>query len=285
MNQTLMLMKLGSAGSSTQERVIRLLGEKWPLTAKEIHREITHNEKGLSYQAVHKMLVVMADSHVIARNGNAFELSKDWVSGMRKYFSEMDEKYQGTLGKYEFQAGKEETVWKFTDYSTLAVTIARLLMSKKLVGKENAVGIGVLRHGMFPLEFNFYDFDLVVKMVSFNGGGYGLIESDTPLDRWICGQYLKGGFTGAKFGVKDLNIQKDLIFHGAHYIEIEYSDESKKFLDNFFENTDGIDSLYQNFLKKKTSNKLDITVRIVKNPELVQFMRNQLIEKYFGEKK
>ena len=285
MNQTLMLMKLGSAGSSTQERVIRLLGEKWPLTAKEIHREITHNEKGLSYQAVHKMLVVMADSHVIARNGNAFELSKDWVSGMRKYFSEMDEKYQGTLGKYEFQAGKEETVWKFTDYSTMTLVLAKLFASKKLVGKESDVGLGVIRHAMFPLDFSFYDINILLNIVKYNSASYVLIESDTPFDRWVADQYLKGGFKGAKYGVTGLNLEKDFIVHGEYYLEVTYQQETIKFLDKFFNETNGIGDLYQNFLKKKTGSKLDITARIVRNPELAQFMKDQLLEKYFGEKK
>ncbi len=285
MNQTLLLMRLGSLGASTNEKIIQVLAERWPLSAKEIHREIVKKGEEISYQAIHKTLLALIDSHVVSRQGNAFQLNRDWISGIKKYFAELEEKYYGTSGKYEFDERKVETIWKFTDYSTMSLTLAKLLMSKKLVGKASSVGIGLLRHGVFPLDFSFYDFDLLLKMVGYSKGGYGLIESDTPLDRWVAGQYLKAGMTGVKYGVKDLNLKKDFIVHGEHYVEITYSKDTIEFLDKFFSETKGIEGLYQNFMKKKTSNKLDITVRIVKNPEMAQFIKQQMIQKYFPEPK
>lgn len=285
-NQNLMLMKIGYKSSSTNETIIRILSDKWPLTAKEIHRELGKEGTEITYQGVHKILRSLLDSNILTRKGNAFQLSSEWISGMKKYFSGLEEKYSGTMGKYEFEKGREETTWKFTDYSTMSVTLAKLLMSKKLVGNADPIGIGVIRHGIFPLDFNFYDFDLMFKMVKYSGGGYALIQSNSPFDKWIAEQYRKAGFNGVKIGMAELNLQKDIIVHGDHYIEIAYSDNTIEFLDKFFDETKGIESLYGNFLKKKTSGTLDISVKIIKNPQMAQFIKNQMIEKYFsGEKK
>ena len=277
-----MLMKLNGNGAPTQEKIIRLLDEKWPLTTKEIHKEIIKGGTEITYQGVHKIILALIDANILTKSGNAFELSAVWISGMKKYFAEMEEKHQGTLGKYEFLPGKDETIWKFTDFSTMVLTLAKIFMGKKLVGKASPIGIGILRHGFFPLDFSFYDFDLLLKMISYNNGGYAVIEKDTPFDRWITSQYMKAGFLGTKYGVKELNLKKDLVIHGEHYVEITYSQDTLEFLDKFFEETKGLEGLYQNFLKKRTHGKLDITVKITHNPELAQFMKNQMVEKYFG---
>lgn len=282
MNQTLMLMKLNDNGASTQEKIIHLLADKWPLTTKEMHREIVAGGEDISYQAIHKALNALNDANALAKNGNTFQLSKEWLSGMKNYFSGIEEKYYGTSGKYEFEPGKEETIWKFTDYSVMVVTLAKLFMSKKLVGKADSRGLGILRHGLFPLDFSFYDFDLLFKMIANSKGGYVLIESDTPFDQWISSQYIKARFDGAKCGIKELNLKKDIIIHGEHFVEVTYHEETAQFLDKFYAETKGIEGLYQNFLKNKTHNKLDITVKITRNPELAQFMKSQMVEKYFG---
>ncbi len=285
MNQTLMLMKLNSNGAPTQEKIIRLLADKWPLTTKEIHREIVSDGEDISYQAIHKTLSALNDTHTLARNGNTFQLSREWLTGMKNYFSGIEEKYCGTSDKYEFEPGKEETTWKFTDYSVMVVTLARLLMSRKLVGKADSRGLGILRHGLFPLDFSFYDFDLMFKMFAYSNGGYAIIENDTPFDQWIASQYMKARIDGAKCGIKELGLKKDIIIHGEHFVEIAYPEETTCFLDKFYAETKGIEGLYQNFLKKKTHNKLDITLKITRNPELAQFMKNQMVEKYFGGEK
>jgi len=67
--------------SSTKEKIIELLSEKWPLTAKKIYRNLLRNYRlSITYQATHKALKELAENGILEKRKEGYLLNKEWVT-------------------------------------------------------------------------------------------------------------------------------------------------------------------------------------------------------------
>ncbi len=280
----LTLLELGSESSSTRQKIIQALSDKWPLTSKELYNHLkTHFSLESSYQSVHKTMLQMVEDGTLEKDGKIYRLSKDWITNLKKFSTNLENKYANNK-KSNLENGNSDTkTLIFNDFSECVTEMAKLFASSKLVGKNSSIGIGLLRHAWWPLRFSFMDFALAVSMLKNNNGGYAVVQEDTPFDKWTAKQYLAAGFLGAKIGVKDLNLDKEIVIHGEHIVEVKYSQETRKMLDDVYRETHDLGDLFKQYVKQaisKTPNHIEVT--ITRKPELAALMQKQLIEKYFG---
>jgi hypothetical protein len=270
--------------SSTKNQIINVLSDKWPLTAKQICARLKKKHASTrSYQAVHKMLLQLADEGVILKKGKNYALNGKWISDLKNFSTGLEERYSKKQKKYILDKDFSGTVsWVFDDYSTFCLEMAKLLASGILVGKNKPQGIGLLRHAWWPLKFKFADFELLKEMIKNNNGGYVVVQENMPLDKWIAKRYRESNFLGVKTGER-MQLKKDTVIHGECILEVKYSEETKKMLDDIYGNTKNIGDLFKQYMRQKISKKQGkIEVAITKNPELAAFLKVQLIDKYFG---
>ena len=108
MTLNITIPQLNSNSKSTKDMVISLLSQKWPLSAKEIYNSM-RREFGaeFSYQAVHKILNELQQEKILEKNGMSYQISKNWIEQVKKFSSDLDEKYTNgkTVDFENFESG------------------------------------------------------------------------------------------------------------------------------------------------------------------------------------
>lgn len=275
--------KLGVQNSSVKNAIISILANEWPLSAKEIHNRLQKNHGlTISYQAVHKALNEMEPEGILEKNGKNYSICETWITNLNTFSSELEKKYQNNCGKYEIDSAFDGTIqWKFTDFSLLVVTMADLLAKRTLMRSKDVGPLGILRHIWWPLEFKFSDIRLLQKMIKNNPTTYMLYKYNDPFDQWCKKEYMKLGWTGIKQTADFDKYDDEIMIHGDSIITYEYSEESKKIIDNFYQKTKNIADLFKEYVNKKSqSQKVDISVKITKDPQMADMLRKQILS-YF----
>ena len=71
---------------STKEKIIALLSEKWPLTARKIYRNLFgKNGLSITYQAVHKSLKELTENLVLEKKKDGYLINKEWVRKLGEF--------------------------------------------------------------------------------------------------------------------------------------------------------------------------------------------------------
>ncbi len=268
---------------STRELVISLLSEEWPLSAKEIFERVKREGDAISYQAVHKAIQQLEEDSIVSKSGKDYQLNPLWISRQKDFFSGLNEKVCQGKSKYEIKPNFTGTqTLYFSDYSVYCVAMAEILSSKVLIGKGPNIALGIGRHFIWTLRFNFTDFDLFRKMTKNIDECYYLSKYNTPLDKWLQKIWEKGGFPNVKLGVQ-FEGDQDIAAQGDSVLEINYSEETKKIIDKIYNRTSGLSGLFREYFTKPESLKQTrIELKITKNPQLAELVRKQVMS-YFIE--
>ncbi|MFH1239659.1 MAG: hypothetical protein V1672_00405 [Candidatus Diapherotrites archaeon] len=278
---------LYSKPSSTKDNAILILGNEWPLSAKEIYSRVLKTYGlNVSYQAIHKALNELEDENIVEKNGKDYSLSKTWLFNRKEFFESLNNKYAESEGKYDVSPDFEGTVtMKFNDLSLFSTTMGSLYTKKILIGNGPEMGVGTFDHGWWLLKFNFMDFQLLVRMVQVHPGGiYSIFKQDTPFDKWISDQYCRAGFK-SKCGISELDCSKsDIGAFGDTITKVTFSEETKKFMDEIYSKIHNLSSLFKYYaLDNFRNRKASIKVELIKDPELAGIVRQQVLP-YFKEK-
>src|SRR3989338_6355575 len=89
---------LSIIGSSpTKESIIKILSEKWPLTAKKIHNILKKDYSlSLTYQATHKSLTELTKNNILEKSKQGYSLNKEWIKNLedvsKKIISDLENK-------------------------------------------------------------------------------------------------------------------------------------------------------------------------------------------------
>lgn len=283
MTLNIIVPHFSSKGNSTKDLIISTLSEEWPLSIKEIHARLQKNYSlKASYQAVHKSIVELEEDNVLMKNGKNYELNRVWISSVKKFGEQLENKYSDSIGKYEIDSNFTGQInLKFNDVSLFIVTIAEILAKGTLIGKGPNIGVGIFRHLLWPLRFSFADYELFKKMAKNIDKTYAIIKNETLLDKWIETQYLKGGFGGIKFDSKIKSPDDHLIIHGDSIIQINYSEETNKIVDMVYERNHNLTDLFiEYFIRDALKRKADIEVKIRKDPAVATLLREQIISHF-----
>ena len=273
--------------NSSKEKIVGILGEQWPLSAKEIYNRLQKDSSsGLSYQATHKMLLQLGNLGIVAKNGHNYELNKEWIFNMKKFYGNLEQNYESKNKNYSLNNNKENQVkWVFDDTGVFCVELAKLIGSNLGAGVQG--GIGLMKHAWWPTRFKFLDFTSLSQMLTANPGGtYLVIQENTPFSRWVIKQYKVFGMTGIKIGEPSLKLENDLVVKGDFIIEARFSEQLSKKRDKVYakaENLEDLANLYKEYIDKPNNYPEHIEVTITKNPRLSRFLQRQLLNKYFPE--
>ncbi len=270
---------VGKKGS-TKDAIIGLLSVEWPLSAKEISERV-QKEVGttVSYQAIHKRLSELEESFIVEKRDRNYALNTEWIRKGKNFFTQMETTYAKTIGKYEIDMNFDgTTTFKFSNYTDLCVTTAKLLASTILTPGRNEAFICTLEYGWWSFKFRFEHLSLILTMMLNNPQSKNIIRTDTPFGRWIRKQYMRAGGVSAPVGTK-VSIDNDIFVQGEYIIEIEFSKETKEMFEHYYNKWHNLEEAFREFGLKKEP-KIDATVKVTKNPSMAKFMRNEL-EKYF----
>lgn len=266
--------------STTKESVIRILSQEWPLTTKEIYRKISkENNKAISYQAVHKALNQLSDQHILSKQNQAYQLNAHWINQIKNFGQTIDHVYSNESGKLNLpnDFSKPYTI-EFKDVSAYPVTMGNILISKTLTNGETKPVYALLQHGLWPLRFNFLDYEVLLRCAKANPV-HGVITSNLPFDQWIAEQYITGGFTTVKVGIKPKKLEGNFIIHGETVMEVEYPPETLQFIEEIYAKMNSLSDLFKFYISRKISkHPYKAIVTIQKNPTLAKILTNQILE-------
>ncbi|MFH1239658.1 MAG: hypothetical protein V1672_00400 [Candidatus Diapherotrites archaeon] len=266
--------------ASTEEAIIFVLSEKWPLSAKEIYNLIIKRcDKDISYQAVHKKLTELEAMNVILKEGKTYQLHKLWISNQRRFIDRIENVYSNSQKKYTLDPNFEGSIeWRFDDYSNVVITIADLLAKQVFIGSTPSGPLGITRHVWWPLNFKFGDMLILRSVIKKNPLSYMVTRYNFPFDKWASKEFLKNGWGGVKLGVNFDEFDNEIIVHGDSILVFEYSEESKKVIDQFYQKNSNLTDLFSEFTRKKfASRKVDIMVKITKNQQMAEVLRKKFM--------
>ena len=239
------LFPLLGSEKSTKKSIISALSEEWPLSAQQIYKKVTeHHPKPVTYQAIHKVLNQLIDEHILAKQNQVYQLNPQWITQIKNFGQTVDHVYSNETGKLKIKDFSSPVKIEFRDASTLPVTLANLFASTTFTNGQPLPVYGLFKHGIWPLRFNFLDFDLLLRMTKRNGG-YAAIIGTTPFDQWIAAHYRAGGIQKAKTGV-NAEISEDAIFaQGDSVIQVNYSPETAKLIEELYQEINGLHDLFK----------------------------------------
>jgi hypothetical protein len=282
----LSLLKLHPETASTKQKIISLLSDEWPLSAKRVHNNLKRAYgTELSYQGVHETLKEMEEQKVIEKKKNEYLLNIEWIQQSKKVLERVEKKYlqnQKIVIPENFSGSIEI---EFDSISDLCVSVAELLASKQLSGGRSCHDIyGVLEYGWWPFKFRFEHFELLLRIVRANNPMRGgiIIRKKTPFGKWIREQYVKIKAICAPLGTK-FDIGEDIFIVENCLLEIKVPQETKKIIEHYYNKWKNLNDTFKEFGLKEEP-KAHSVIRISKNPELANYLRKQL-NKVFGEAK
>ena len=272
---------------SSKDLIIAILSREWPLSTKELHHKMLKETKNnVTYQAVHKLVTLLESEKVVVKNGKTYQLGIEWLRQRKYYYETIYNKYtQNSLGYDDVPKNFNEFTLVFNDISKFCVETARVIAEKKFVGNGPNIGVGVLTHVWWPLEFNFPDFRIFMRMTKNVDATYALVRNDAPLDRWLEGQWYKGGFGHVKLRVNVDGIKEDIIVHGDTVWQVNYSEETKQLLDRIYTRARDLTGLFREyFFSPEKETQQYIEVKLTRNPMFAELMRKKILEYFNGEK-
>lgn len=268
-----------------RDHVLVLLSEEFPLTPKALYARISKQGSEVSYQAVHKVIQQLASEGILEKKTNGVQLSQNWIHRVKDYAFTVDMVYtKGKKYKIPTSFEKPFTII-FDDFSEYIVWTAACFRDGKFTNGKPEPVFGLFRHALWPLRFNFMDFELLRQMTS-KCHTQGVCVGDTPFDRWISTHYLLGGLKRYRTGVK-LKLLEDFFTNGEVVIRAKYSPETMRYIDNVYSKIGDMKQLFEYyFTKTNVKEPIHIEMVIERNPTMARMIQNQILQ-YLkeGEKK
>ncbi|HLC79362.1 MAG TPA: hypothetical protein VJG83_02935 [archaeon] len=272
---SLELLSLDPKTTNSKELIVRTLGNRWPLSAKEIHYSLLREQGVLStYQATHKNLKELEKLGVISKEGTKYKLSKDWIAKSKGYFDSLELSYS----KNEYLVESEKII-RFSNYTDFSLALANICNSKKLMGPKYTDTYVMSRHLFWPLKFDFRDFQLCIS-VAMNAKPHIICSSDTPFDRLIKKYYGLARWPQVAIA-GNFSSEEDIIVQGHTIMQVKYSESTKKKIDSIYEKVHNFHELFLQYVKNDL-NDLEIELKITQNPGLAQMMIQNIQDRLGG---
>ena len=263
------LLSLDPKTKSSKEIIVKALGNRWPLSAKEIHSSLVR-EYGLqsTYQAIHKSVQELESEGIIAKTDKKYALDRNWIEKSRNYFQSLNRSYE----KNESMAEDEMTI-KYNNYTDFPLMLGNIFNTKKFAVTKDPDVYAMTRHLYWPLKFNFKDFELC-KSVGANARPHIVCSKDSPFDRLIQKYYKIAKWPAAIIG-SDIETEEDIIVQGHTIVQIKFSGRTKQKLDEIYSKVTSMADLFKQYIKNN-ANYLEIEVKITQNPQLAEMARQNI---------
>jgi DNA-binding Lrp family transcriptional regulator len=280
----LSLLKLNPGIASTKQKIIDILSNEWPLSAKSIHAKLRKQYSAeISYQATHKTIKELEETKVIERKTEGYLLNIEYIRKSKKSFEDVEKKYLKNERIIIPENFQDTIEIEFDTLTDLGVSTAELLISKQLAkGSNDPSVICTMEYGLWSFKIRFEHLQLLYEVMKNNPKAISIIRTKTPFGEWVRNQYIKVGGISAPIGTK-VDIDEEIFVQGDCIIEIKFSKESKKILEHYYNKLKNINDAFKEF-GLKPEPKIQATMRITKNHEMAHFLRKQL-NKVFEAKK
>ena len=265
------MLSLNSGIKTTKEHIIQVIGNRWPLSAKEIHHSLSR-EYGVqvSYQAVHKSIQELEETETIIKELGKYKLSTEWIEKSENYFKGLAMTYKKNNGF------NNENALKFDNYTDFPLFLGNIFNKPIATEDEETHVFGISRHLYWPLKFNFKDFELC-KVVGKNAKPHIITNANTPFDRQIKKYYKIAKWPDAVIGA-NVRVYEDVIVQGNTLVQIKYSEKTKQKIDEIYESVNSLTVLF-GFYMKRNFDKLEIEVTITRNDQIAKITRENIRNK------
>jgi len=265
------LPRFNSKSVSTKDIVISILGDQWPLSAKEIFTRLgKKSDTQVSYQAVHKLLAQLCGEKVLEKGGGRYQLSKAWIASAKQFITALEKKYESKetfiRGINEFKGSFE---FDFNDITDFSLSMADMLLSDRVAKSKGRYRMVSLRYGWWPLTFSFDHIALLRKILKAHlSTPYAIIQKDSSFGRWLNRQYNAIGFKSKIIpGLDEYN--DDILVSGSLIAQVNYSVETKKAIDVLYNKISDLRALFKEYVKPTFPKKgIEIHFKITENPAL-----------------
>lgn len=267
-----------SKKKSVKDQVISSLSTKKSMSGKELHEKIIQeNGRIMTYQALYKVLKTLENEGIISKNEKNFELNPEWIDSLKDYASSLEHAYSDQSSHIVLPTNLTIPITiEFKDLTSLPITFGNWIADHLFTEKKATPAYGLMRHGLWPLRFNFHDYLLLKKMVDNNPGSKCAIVSSSPFDQWIEKHY-KTVKMLAKAGVGNQNLDCDIIVHGDVVCQIYHSVESQQLLDKIYSEISDIADLFNFYIRNKIDDSpVKIRVVIQKNKDIAKLFKDKI---------
>jgi len=268
-----MAFSFGS-GETTKDTIIQILGQEWPLSAKEIFNRVKkHSKQPISYQAVHKTLGELLESKVLEKNEKGYLLSLNWIDSGSNFFSGLHASYTDDFIKsVEGKTLEFDTLYEVDQF--LIQSLHKLL---SILPKRPVLCLH-WNHLWLPLFFSREDYRSI-KDLSKVTTSYSLIRGSAALDQWCQSFWLERDMR-VKIGA-DVASTFDLVVISDLVLEVFYSPEIKQKLDEIYNRTRSfkeldVDGFFRSVFEKKTR----VLVKVLREPILAGELRKFTVSQF-----
>jgi len=150
------------SNSPTKERIIELLSNNWPLTAKKIYMSLAKEHNlSITYQAVHKSLQELIQNNILEKTKEGYSINKNWVENLGNFSQKVKSRLENigeietkTMQKFNFKTHDEFLKFHFE-------------LIEKIVKEEGKLNMVFLtRHVPFPNAITRKEIELLEKIKS-----------------------------------------------------------------------------------------------------------------------
>ena len=272
---SLTIPNLGSHGLSTKDAIISILGLRWPLAVKQIHRiAVQEYAVSASYQAVHKMLVQLVEEGLILKNESGYSLNPDWIKKIKSFGDRLDKVYSTGRSFSDFQ-NKDIVNLYFENFIDMARFIIHTFHGE-FPNFGNTPKVAMMWHAWMPIGANEDDYTQLKKI--FEIPYYGLYRGNTPLDIFANQMLVKLGKKSLQ--KVDYPADGDILVQGDYVAQVFYSTDFKKKIDHIFKKTKSVENFNMVEIFGVYAEKNPVKVVISRNPSLAESLREEGIKLY-----
>ena len=252
--------------NSTKEKIIEILSEEWPLSAKKIYNKLTKNYRlSLTYQATHKALKELNENNILEKRKEGYLPNKEWVKKLGEMGNKMIDELKKPNKKNE---GEIYHKIKFNNHSEFIKWTFEFM--KERIDKDGRLDmIFYFRHVPAPNSVSNDDLKNLnpylskIKWTIFSGG-------TTPLDKWSAKYWQKLGIK-VKLG-QDIPTNDRMIIMNDYVINVFSSKEDLLAWDKAYSGEINKINLHDT-IKGILNSKYKTTITIIKDKELANFLR------------
>ncbi len=260
-----------SSGDSTKELVVRVLGQEWPLSGREIFYKVQLElGKSISYQAVQKHVKELVERNVLTKSRDGFKLNIEWLDLNKKQSEDLLDKYVS----FSNFKGDQFSVVLNSCYETDKLLLS--LMAKNIPKDNSKPFLGLhWIHFWIPLLFSVKEYFMMKSFFSLYSK-YAITPGKTVVDKW-CANYWKKYNLKTKLGVP-LPFKHSVVLCNDLIIEVIYPKKFVKKINSFYNNIKSIKKLDINELFEEIFlMPVKIPVIVTKNKDLFEKLKKETL--------
>jgi hypothetical protein len=259
-----------SKGSSSKDLIISVLSSEWPLSAKEIFSRVNKTSmNALSYQAIHKAILLLETEKVLNKDVGKYSLSISWAKELNEFSSFLLKNL--SEGREVFPLNKELVFSSVFEVDQFLTELGKSLKPTK----EDCFALQ-WSHLWVPLFFSKETYKEMKDLI-LASNYYCVCPADTPIDRW-CEKFWHKEGAREKIGVKGISGIDMLVFRDV-IVQVFYPPEIKVAIDKVYSSTkDPIKLDINEFFKTVFERKTKIPVLIIRNEMVAKELFEQTKE-------